>query len=434
MNDLKMFCYQCSQTVGEKGCTVQGVCGKSATVARLQDNLIFSAKGMAAYLYHARELGYTDTEIDAFLERVFYATFTNVNFDTDDLIRFALEAGEMSLRTMKLLKKAHIDTYGEPVPTPVSTGTVKGHAIIVTGHGLKALEELLKQTEDKGINVYTHSEMLPAHGYPGLNKYKHLVGNLGKAWFDQKKLFSQYPAAILGTSNCVLPPKDDYKDRMFTTGPAKLPGVKHIVGYDYSEVIEKALSLPELPDAPGEVTLTTGFSLSTLLPLQDKIKRLVEEGKISHFFLVGGCDSPLKKASYYREFVNALPKDTVVLTLACGKFRINDLDLGDIEGIPRLIDLGQCNDSIVAIDFAVALSELFGVGVNDLPLTLILSWMEQKAVAILWSLLSLGIKGIYLGPILPAWVNDDILQVLQENYDLRLIGDPKTDIARILGG
>ena len=434
MNDLKMFCYQCSQTAGEKGCTVQGVCGKSATVARLQDNLIFATKGLSAYLYHARELGYTDTEIDAFLERVFYATFTNVNFDTDDLIRFALEAGEMSLRTMKLLKKAHIDTYGEPVPTPVSTGTVKGHAIIVTGHGLKALAALLEQTEGTGINVYTHSEMLPAHGYPGLKKYKHLVGNLGKAWFDQKELFSRYPVAILGTSNCVLLPKDDYKDRMFTTGPTRLPGVKHIVGYDYSEVIEKALSLPELPDAPGEVTLTTGFSLSTLLPLQDKIKRLVEEGKISHFFLVGGCDSPLKKASYYREFVNALPKDTVVLTLACGKFRINDLDLGNIEGIPRLIDLGQCNDSIVAIDFAVALAELFGVGVNDLPLTLILSWMEQKAVAILWSLLSLGIKGIYLGPILPAWVNEDILAVLQENYDLRLIGDPKTDIARILGG
>jgi len=434
MNDLKMFCYQCSQTAGEKGCTVQGVCGKTATVARLQDNLLFTTKGLSAYLYHARELGCTDTEVDAFLERVFYATFTNVNFDTDDLIRFALEAGEMSLRTMKLLKKAHIDTYGEPQPHQVPTGTVKGHAIIVTGHGLKALEELLKQTEGTGINVYTHSEMLPAHGYPGLNKYKHLVGNLGKAWFDQKNLFSKYPAAILGTSNCVLLPKDDYKDRMFTTGPAKLPGVKHIAGYDYSEVIEKALSLPELPDAPGEVTLTTGFSLSALLPLQDKIKRLVEEGKISHFFLVGGCDSPLKKANYYREFVKALPKDTVVLTLACGKFRINDLDLGDIEGIPRLIDLGQCNDSIVAIDFAVALADMFGVGVNDLPLTLILSWMEQKAVAILWSLLSLGIKGIYLGPILPAWVNDDILQVLQNNYDLHLIGDPKTDIARILGG
>jgi len=430
---LDMFCYQCSQTAGGTGCTVQGVCGKPATVARLQDNLIFSAKGMAAYLYHARELGYTDTKIDAFLERAFYATFTNVNFDAEDFVKLALESGEMAIKTMRLLKKAHIDTYGEPKPTKVPTGIVKGPGIIVTGHGLKALAALLEQTEGTGINVYTHSEMLPAHGYPGLKKYKHLVGNLGKAWFDQKELFSRYPVAILGTSNCVLLPKDGYKDRMFTTGPARLPGVKHIAGYDYTEVIEKAKSLPELSEEPGEVTLTTGFSLSTILSLKDKIKALVEEGKIRHFFLVGGCDSPLRKASYYREFVKLLPRDTVVLTLACGKFRVNDLDLGEIEGIPRLIDLGQCNDSIVAIDIAVALSELFGVEVNDLPLSIVLSWMEQKAVTILWGLLSLGIKGIYLGPILPAWVNEEILEVLQENYDLRLIGEPKTDIEEILG-
>lgn len=429
---LDMFCYQCSQTAGGTGCTVQGVCGKPATVARLQDNLIFSAKGMAAYLYHARELGYTDTKIDAFLERAFYATFTNMNFDAEDFVKLALESGEMAIKTMRLLKKAHIDTYGEPEPTEVPTGTVKGPGIIVTGHGLKPLAALLEQTEGTGINVYTHSEMLPAHGYPGLKKYKHLVGNLGKAWFDQKELFSRYPVAILGTSNCVLLPKDGYKDRMFTTGPARLPGVKHIAGYDYTEVIEKAKSLPELSEEPGEVTLTTGFSLSTILSLKDKIKALVEEGKIRHFFLVGGCDSPLRKASYYREFVKLLPRDTVVLTLACGKFRVNDLDLGEIEGIPRLIDLGQCNDSIVAIDIAVALSELFGVEVNDLPLSIVLSWMEQKAVTILWGLLSLGIKGIYLGPILPAWVNEDILEVLQENYDLRLIGDPKADIEEVL--
>jgi hydroxylamine reductase len=433
MNDLKMFCYQCSQTVGEQGCTVQGVCGKPATVARLQDNLLFSAKGLAAYLYHARELGYTDTEIDAFLERAFYATFTNVNFDAEDFVRLAIESGEMAIKTMRLLKKAHIETYGEPEPTEVPTGTVKGPGILVTGHGLKALAALLEQTEGTGINVYTHSEMLPAHGYPGLKKYKHLVGNLGKAWFDQKELFSRYPVAILGTSNCVLLPKDDYKDRIFTTGPTRLPGVKHITGYDYTEVIEKAKSLPELSEEQNDLTLTTGFSLSTILSLKDKIKRLVEEGKIRHFFLVGGCDSPLRKATYYREFVKELPKDTVVLTLACGKFRINDLDLGDIEGIPRLIDLGQCNDSIVAIDIAVALSELFGVGVNDLPLTIVLSWMEQKAVTVLWGLLSLGIKEIYLGPILPAWVNEDILAVLQENYDLRMIGDPQEDIDRIMG-
>lgn len=367
------------------------------------------------------------------MERAFYSTFTNVNFDSENFVQLALEAGRMNLRTMRLLKKAHIETYGEPEVTEVKTGVVKGRGIIVTGHGLKALEELLKQTEGTGINVYTHSELLPAHGYPGLKKYEHLAGNLGKAWFDQKQLFSKYLVAILGTSNCVQIPGEDYRDRMFTTGPARLPGVQHIAGYDYGKVIEKAKSLPELEEEKGEVVLTTGFSRSTVLSLKDKIKQLVEEGKIRHFFLVGGCDSPHRKAEYYREFVQKLPKDTVILTLACGKYRINDLNLGKIEGIPRLIDLGQCNDSIVAIDIAAGLAEIFGAGINELPLTLVLSWMEQKAVAIFWSLLSLGIKGIYLGPIPPAWVNDDILKVLKENYDLRLIGNLDEDIKEILG-
>ena len=434
MNKLKMFCYQCSQTAGGTGCTVHGVCGKAPTVARLQDNLIFSIKGMSAYLYHARELGYTDTEIDAFLKRAFYSTFTNVNFDAEDLVKLALESGEMAIRTMRLLKRAHIETYGEPEPTTIPTETVNGHGVLVTGHGLKALAAILEQTKGTGINIYTHSEMLPAHGYPGLNKYEHLVGNLGGAWFDQKKLFSQHSMAILGTSNCVLLTKDDYRDRFFTTGPAKLPGVKHIPGYDYSELIEQTKTCPELSGESNDLTLTTGFSLSTILSLAGKIKRLVEAGKIRHFFLVGGCDSPRKQATYFREFVERLPSDTIVLTLAYGKFRINDLDLGEIDGISRLIDLGQCNDAIVAVDIALALAELFGVGVNELPLTLVLSWMEQKAVTILWGLLSLGIKGIYLGPILPAWVNEDILVVLQENYDLRLISDPQDDIAQILGG
>jgi len=429
---INMFCYQCSQTARGTGCTVKGVCGKEPTVARLQDNLLLATKGMSAYLYHARELGYTDNEIDAFLERAFYSTFTNVNFDAEELVRLAIEAGEMNVRTMRLLKKAHIKAYGEPEPTKVQTGTVKGRGIIATGHSLKALEVLLKQTEGSGINVYTHSELLPAHGYPGLKKYKHLVGNLGVSWRDQKKLFSRYPVAILGTSNCVLIPREEYRDRMFTTGPARLPGVRHIEGYDYTPVIEKAKLLPELEEKSGDVVLITGFSKSVILSLKDKIKQLVKAGKIRHFFLVGGCDSSLKKMEYYREFVQHLPQDTIILTLACGKFRINDLNLGDIEGIPRLIDVGQCNDAIVAIDIATALAEVFGIDVNELPLTLILTWMEQKAVAILWSLLALGIKGIYLGPILPAWVNDDILKVLRESYDLRLIGNPEEDIKQIL--
>jgi len=430
---LDMFCYQCSQTARGTGCTLQGACGKKPTVARLQDNLLFSIMGTSAYLYHARELGYTDKDVDAFLEKALYSKVTNVNFDPEDLVRLALEAGGMNIRTMRLLKQAHIDTYGEPQPTQVQTGTVAGHGIVVTGHGLKALDDLLKQTEGTSVNVYTHSEMLPAHGYPGLKKYSHLVGNLGGAWFDQRQLFSQYPVAILGTSNCVLLPREDYKDRMFTMGAARLPGVKHIADSDYSPVIESAKSLPPLEEKPGDVVLTTGFSRSVLLSLKDKIAGLVESGKIRRFFLVGGCDAPLKRSSYYREFVQKLPRDTVVLTLACGKFRINDLDLGEIDGIPRLIDLGQCNDAIVAIEVAAAFSEAFGVGLNDLPLTLILSWMEQKAVAILWSLLHLGVRGIYVGPILPAWINDDVLQVLQKNYDLRLISTPEEDIARILG-
>lgn len=429
---LDMFCYQCSQTAGGTGCTVKGVCEEEPTVARLQDNLLLATKGMAAYLYHARELGYTDTEIDEFFERVFYATSTNVNFDPKNLVQMAVETGQMNISTMKLLKKANIETYGEPEPTKVQTGTLKGHGIIVTGHGFKALDALLKQTDGTGINVYTHSELLPAHGYPGLKKYKHLVGNLGKAWFDQKQLFSKYPMAILVTSNCVQPPKEEYKDRIFTTGPVHLLDVQHIPEYDYTPLIEKANSLPELDEEPNNIVLTTGFSKSSVLSLKDKIKQLVDAGKIRHFFLVGGCGSPHKKTEYYREFVRKLPQDTVVLTLACGKFRFNDLDLGDIEGIPRLIDLGQCNDSIVAIEIAMTLAELFGVSVNELPLTLIISWMEQKAVAILWSLISLGLKGIYLGPILPAWVNDEILKVLKENYDIRLIGDPEEDIKNIL--
>ncbi len=429
----KMFCHQCSQTVNGTGCTISGVCGKGPTVARLQDNLIYAVKGISAYAYHAREFGAFDPKVDAFLEKAVYSTLTNVNFDAGSFVGLALEAGRANVLAMRLLKEAHIRAYGEPEPTEVQTGVAKGRGIIVTGHGLKALEELLKQTEGTGINVYTHSEMLPAHGYPKLKRYGHLKGNLGGAWFDQRKLFAKYQMAILGTSNCVLLPTEEYKDRMFTTGTARLPGVTHIDGYDFSPVIKKAKALPSaLDDKKGDVVLTTGFSKSTILPLADKIKGLVEGGKIRHFFLVGGCDSPNGKGEYYRDFVKSLPKDTIVLTLACGKFRFNDIDLGDIEGIPRLMDLGQCNDSIVAVDIALALAELFGVGVNELPLTLVLSWMEQKAVAILWSLLALGVNGIYLGPVAPAWANEDILKVLTENHGMRLISSPKEDIDKML--
>lgn len=429
---LDMFCYQCSQTARGTGCTVRGVCGKEPTVARLQDNLIFTLKGISAYNYHAKELGYSNDEIDAFLSDALFTTLTNVNFDVEDLINKGLEAGRISLEVMKLLKKAHIEKFGEPVPTEVEVGAKKGPGIIVTGHSLDALEQLLKQIEGKGINVYTHSEMLPAHGYPELNKYEHLAGQLGGPWFDQKQIFSKYNVAILGTSNCVLLPQDDYKERMFTMGVAKLPGVKTIENNDYSELIDKALELGDLEEEE-RTTVTTGFGLSTILSLADKIKELVLAGKIRRFFLVGGCDSPSPKAKYYTEFVEKLPEDTIVLTLACGKYRFNDLNLGDIEGIPRLIDLGQCNDSIVAIDLALALCDLFDMDLNELPLTIVLSWMEQKAAAVLWTLLYLGKKDMLIGPILPGWANDDIINYLVDTFNLTPIGDPEEDIKKILG-
>ncbi|WP_448516149.1 hydroxylamine reductase [Pseudothermotoga sp.] len=427
-----MFCYQCSQAANGEACTVTGVCGKGPTLTRLQDNLIYILKGISAYYYHARELGYKDEEIAAYLSKALYSTLTNVNFDEEDFLKQALEAGMMNLKVMQLLKKAHIETYGEPTPTEVETGTKEGHAIIVTGHNLKALEELLKQVEGSDVYVYTHSEMLPAHGYPGLKKYKNLAGNLGGAWHDQRKLFDEVPAAILGTTNCVLIPKPSYADRMFTTSIARLPGVKHIDGYDYSQVIEKARSLPKLPEKPGKHKLVTGYSTGVVRSLAGKIKQFVETGKISRFFVVGGCDVPMRKNEYYRRFVEMLPKDTVVITLACGKFRINDLELGDVEGLPRLLDVGQCNDTIVAIEIALMLSELLNTPVDRLPLSIVLTWMEQKAVAIFWTLLALGLKGIYIGPVLPAWLNKDLLEILVSNYAVKLISSPEEDLKQIL--
>jgi hydroxylamine reductase len=389
-------------------------------------------KGVSAYAYHARELGYSDPEIDSFLAKGLYTTLTNVSFDIGSLVNMALEAGRMNTKAMQMLKKAHIEKYGEPTPVNVPVGTVKGKGIIATGHSMKALEELLKQTEGKGINVYTHSELLPAHAYPGLKKYKHLVGNVGKAWFDQKSLFSSLNVAVVGTSNCVLLPKDEYRDRLFTVGVTSLPGVQHINDYDFTPVIKKALSLPDLSEhIEGKVT--TGFGLSTLVSVAPKLLDLVNAGKLSRIYLVGGCDRPGKAGEYYATFVKNLPKDTIVLTLACGKYRFNDLDLGDIDGIPRLIDIGQCNDAIVAMDVAGALASALKVDVNQLPLTLIVSWMEQKACSILWSLLAAGIKGIYLGPIVPAWVNKDILDLLVQNFDLHVSGDPLEDIRATMG-
>jgi hydroxylamine reductase len=428
-----MHCNQCQQVLNGIACTTVGVCGKKPEVHGLQENLIYSMKGISAYAYHARELGYVDEEIDAFLAEGLYATLTNVDFDLDALLDLSLKSGEITIRAMNLLKKAHNETFGEMQPAKVSTGTSAGPGILVTGHNMKALYELLKQAEPRGVNVYTHSEMLPAHGYPKLKAFTNLKGNLGKAWFDQRRLFASFPGAILGTSNCVLIPPESYRSRMFTHGIARLPGVEHIDGYDFSKLIAKAEDLPPLKDEPGQVELTTGFGDNVVLPLAGKMLDLVKTGKIRHFFLVGGCDAPGSVRNYYRELVEKAPKDTVILTLACGKFRFNDLDLGDIEGIPRLLDMGQCNDAISAIRVASALAEALGCTVNDLPLTLVLSWMEQKAVAILMALLHLGIKGIYLGPTLPAWLTPELVAKLQDAFDLRLTSNAEEDLAKILG-
>ncbi|MFN4227953.1 MAG: hydroxylamine reductase [Candidatus Ratteibacteria bacterium] len=433
MNEFKMFCYQCSQTSQAKGCINYGVCGKNPTLSKLQDNLIFGIKGISAYLYHANELGYRDENLEKFLIETLYSTLTNVNFDTEKFIKHALDVGKINIETMRLLKKAHIETYGEPEPVEVFTGIKKGKGIIVTGHSLKVLEEVLKQAKLENINVYTHSELLPAHGYPKLRKYENLIGNLGKAWYDQRILFSEISACIVGTSNCVLIPKDDYKDRIFTTGVVGLPKVKHITGYDFSEVIKKAKTLPDLEEKNGEVILTTGFSLSSILTLKDKIKYLIENGKIRRIFVVGGCDSPSNKNEYFRQLVKILPKDTLIITLACGKFRFNDLDLGDIDGIPRLIDIGQCNDAIVGIDIITSFAEFFNIkNINDLPISYFLLWMEQKAVAILWSLLYLGVKRIKIGPVLPAWINEEILKFLISEFDLSVVSEPEKDLKGLL--
>ena len=403
---LDMFCYQCSQTAKGTGCTVSGVCGKKPTVARLQDNLIFTMKGISAYNYNANVLGKKNPEIDEFLTKGLYTTLTNVNFDVEDLVALALEAGKVSVDVMRLLKDAHIEAYGEPQPVEVKVGAQEGPAIIVTGHDLKALEELLKQVEGTDIKVYTHSEMLPAHGYPGLNKYENLAGQLGGAWHDQRTIFKKYNAAIVGTSNCVLPALDAYKERMFTMDVAKLEGVKTVEDYDFSEVIDCAKSLGSLE--PEELTtITTGWSAGAIVEHADKIKELVLDGKISRFFVVGGCDKAAKHNDYYREFVQNLPEDTVILTLACGKY---------------------------AVDVALALCDLFEMELNELPLTIVLSWMEQKAAAVLWALLYLGKTDMWIGPILPAWCNEDIINVLVENYNLTPItGDAIADIKTIMG-
>lgn len=431
---MGMFCNQCEQTL-TGGCTKFGVCGKDPVIASLQDTMILGLKGVSAYAVHARELGYTDPEVDAITHEALYTTLTNVNFNLAEHINMVLKVGTATVKVMDLLDRAHTETLGIPSPVNVSEDKVEGHCILVTGHNLYALKHLLEQTEGKGINVYTHSEMLPAHGYPELRKFKHLKGNVGKAWYDQRKVFEEFPGAILVTTNCVMPIiNGTYKDRIFMYDIAGLNDVPKIENNDFTPIIERALNCP-VANVESEKTLSTGFHHTTVLSIAPEIIDAVKSGKIRRFFVIAGCDGPTKGRDYYRELATSLPKDCVILTTSCGKFRFNDVDFGTVPGtnIPRYIDLGQCNNSGSAVKIAVALAEAFNCSVNELPLSIVLSWFEQKAVAILLGLFSLGIKNIYIGPSAPAFLAPEVVDVLVENFNLNLIsGDAKADLEKML--
>lgn len=506
----EMFCFQCEQTAGGRGCTGRaGVCGKTSEVAMLQDELtgalvglansvgsttpeidslvrkalfatltnvdfdassirgmtaavreasggsgeiqmssvwcaqedirslksliLFGVRGMAAYAYHAEILGRTDAKVDAMMYEALRAVGSDMGMD--GLLPVVLGVGEANLACMAMLDSASTSCFGTPSPVTVSRDVEAGPAIIVTGHDLEDLRAILEQTEGKGINVYTHGEMLPAHAYPELNRFSHLKGNYGSAWQNQKREFDSVPAPIVFTTNCLMPPAESYRDRVFTAGPVEFEGVPHIgADRDYSAVIERALELGGFAEttSTGE-TFTTGFGHGFILSVADKVVEAVRSGQINHFFLVGGCDGSKPGRSYFKEIVESSPSDSVVLTLACGKYRFNDLDLGTVAGLPRLMDMGQCNDAYGAIQVAVALANAFGCGVNDLPLSMVLSWYEQKAVCILLTLLHLGIKGIYLGPSLPAFLSPAVLDFLVKEYDIHPVSDAQSDLKALLG-
>ena len=522
-NDMAdMFCFQCQQTAGNKGCVVTGVCGKQPETALLQDELVyelirlskavkqthrtkeadrllmdglfttltnvnfdngairkfmdrvrketedlggadkprvklwegdtdivslrstllFGLKGMAAYAHHSMNLGYEDDEVTSW----FFKGLTEIDEEhtAEEWLNLIMEFGQVNLKCMQLLDRANTETFGTPVPAKVNTDIKKGPFIVVSGHDLEDLHQLLEQTKDKKINIYTHGEMLPAHGYPGLKKYKHLAGNFGTAWQSQQQEFENIPAPVLFTTNCLMPPRESYRDRIYNTSVVGYEGLKYIERKedgtkDFSPLIEQALKLGgyehdhSMSGINGGHILTTGFAHGTVLANAEKIVSAIKKGAIKHIFLVGGCDGAHPGRNYYTEFVKQTPMDSLVLTLACGKYRFNDIDLGEIDGLPRILDMGQCNDAYSAIKVAAALAEVFECGINDLPLTLVLSWYEQKAVCILLTLLSLGIKKIYLGPTLPAFLSEGVVKILVEQYDLRPITAPEQDMDAILG-
>ena len=402
-------------------------------VTGLQELITYSLKGSAAYIDHAQILGVEDEGVYAGFDEILSYLDGNPT-DVGELTVMALKAGELNLKVMELLDKANTDAYGHPEPTQVRVTPVAGKCILVSGHDLKDLDKLLMQTEGKNINVYTHGEMLPCLAYPGLKKYKHLVGNYGGAWQNQRQEFDEFPGAILMTTNCIQKPKDTYKGRIFTTGLVAWPGVAHVIdNSDFSPVIDAALAADGFAEDAPEKTITIGFARNAVLSVADKVIEAVKAGKIRHFFLIGGCDGAKPGRNYYTELAQAVPDDCVILTLACGKYRFNKLEFGDIGGIPRLLDCGQCNDAYSAIQIAVALAGAFDCGVNDLPLSMVLSWYEQKAICILLTLLHLGIKDIRIGPTLPAFITPPVLQVLVDKFNIMPVSTPAEDLKAILG-
>ena len=407
-------------------------------IRSLKSLILFGVRGMAAYAYHAALLGYTDEKVNRFFYKALFAVGMD-DWGMNELLPVVLEVGEVNLKCMALLDKANTETFGDPVPTEVSLAVEKGPFVVISGHDLSDLKKLLEQTEGKGVNIYTHGEMLPAHAYPELKKYAHLKGNFGTAWQNQQKEFADIPATVLFTTNCLMPPKKSYSDRVFTTEAVAYPELVHIgEDKDFTPVIEKALELGGYPEdrqftgINGGTKVTTGFARGAVLSVADKVIDAVKSGAIRHFFLVGGCDGARPGRNYYTEFVKQTPDDSIVLTLACGKYRFNDLNPGTIGGLPRIMDMGQCNDAYSAIQVAVALADAFGCGINDLPLSMVLSWYEQKAVCILLTLLHLGIKNILLGPSLPAFVSPNVLNYLVENYNIAPISTPEEDLKKIL--
>lgn len=439
---MSMFCYQCEMSqkggCGSTGAVV-GTCGKDENLARLQDIMIFGLKGLSAYREHLNTFKPELTkEIDDVMSETLYFTLTNVNFNFNDHINQLMKIGSAGVKVMSHLSNTHTNKFGIPTPVVVPQNKVEGKAILVSGHDLEMFERLLIATADKGINVYTHSEMLPAHGYPELRKYPHLKGNVGKAWFDQAKLMEKFTGTFVVNTNCIVPPKKDcgYLDRLFTYKIVGVEGSTPIVDDNFDALIKRTL---ECEDANGidfneTTTLTTGHHYKTVLTLAPQILKALEEGRIKQFFVVAGCDAPGKGGEYYRELTSSLPKDCVIITSSCGKFRFNDIDFGEIEGtrIPRYLDLGQCNDSNGAVEIASALSGALNTPINDLPVSIVLSWMEQKAVIILLALFSLGVKNIYLGPKPPQFVNEDIFNFLAETFNLTLTTNAKDDLAKLL--